>query len=117
MFANACFGQSPDARMDNRLELFARFRIVKDECSKLLPVESLVSLEYLAAKSIDDLIPTIMTGGDDLTGQRVGINNGRTEIFQNFRYGTFARCDAACQSDEFHATVITKSLEAFKQKF
>ena len=90
MLANACFGQSPDARMDNRLELFARFRIVKDKRSKLLPIESSVSLEYLAAKSIDDFIPTIMTGGDDLTGKRVGVNDGGTEIFQNFRYGTFA---------------------------
>ena len=116
MLANALLGESAHARMDDRFELFARVGVVEDERAKFLPVEGLVGLEHLAAECRDDLIPAVMAGRDNLTGEHVGIDDRRAEPPQDFCHRAFARRDTASQSDEFHATVITKSLEAFKQR-
>ena len=116
VLADALFGERAHARMDDRFELFARVGIVEDDRAQSLPVEGLVGLQHFAAKCRDDLIPAVVAGSDDLTGEHVGVDDRRAKTPQDFRHRAFARRDTASQSNEFHATVIAKSLEAFKQK-
>jgi hypothetical protein len=75
--------------MDNRLELFARFRIVEDQSPKFLAIEGLVGLENLTVKRRDDLIPTVVARRDNFTRKRVGIDDRGAQLCQNSRYRTF----------------------------
>ena len=115
VLSDALLGERAHARMDDRLELFSRRRIVENRRAELLPVESAVGLQHFGAECFDDFFPGVALGLDDFPRQRVGVDDRRAEAREDFRDRSFSRGDAAGQADQFHATLMAKSAWAFNR--
>ena len=108
MFADFFFRQSTHARVDDRLEFFSRFGVAENNLSKLCPVKSVVRLQDIRAEAGHDFFPSILVRLNDFARKHVSVDDGRAEIFEHFCHGALAGSDAACEADQFHATVMAK---------
>jgi hypothetical protein len=95
VLADALFGKGAHARMDDRFERLSGGGIVEDRCAQLLPIESLISLQDFDAECVDDVFPSILSRFDNFPRQSVGVDDRRTQPFQDRRDGALARGDAA----------------------
>lgn len=89
VLADTLFGESADARVNDRFEFSARVGIVEDNRSEFLAVKSLVGLQNFDAESRDDFTPGVAARLDDLTCQRVSIYDCDAETLKDFCDGAF----------------------------
>ena len=96
---DALFCESAHARMNDRFELFSRCRIIEDDLSQMLPVESSVGAKHVRTEGLEDFAPRRLFRLDDFTRQSVGVDNGGTEARENFCHSALAGRDAAREAD------------------
>ena len=101
-------GPSPNGRVHNSLQIATRQRISEDNLGKPCSVELSV-LDYIHTKTLDDRGQRWGARFDHLTGQYVGIDDGRTPGSKLGGHQAFPGRDAAGQTYPHHGQQRVKA--------
>ena len=95
-----------NTRMQNVFELFAGYRVFKDDAGELVPAELAIGRNYFFAKNRANFIEGGLAWINEFAGEEVGVHDFCATLLEKGGSGGFTHAYTAGQTEKFHLSAI-----------